>query len=152
MKTRWKIIGAPIFHLCIICLLSSPLPPPHCAVLLWKMWAAPPAGLHCLALSFPHRCSAPGSPPPCHVPGKLSRPAQACHPAFHLHPFPNLTPPSVSTTTVITHPPVQTPREQKHFVKIDLLCNLGIITLTTGILSTVVREALLNMRLFFSCL
>lgn len=64
--------------------------------------------------------------------------------AFRLHPFPNLTPPSGSTTIVINHPLVHTHKEQKHFVKIDPLCNLGIITLTTSILSTVVRKALIQ--------
>lgn len=56
--------------------LLPPLPPAHCAALLGKMWASQPAALPRLAMSFPHRHSAPGPPPPCHFPGTVQKSCQ----------------------------------------------------------------------------
>ena len=151
-ENRWNVIGAPDLHLCIPC---------HSSFCLRLLRAEQHCSGRCEQSSLQHcvawLCPSPTDTQPPAAPSlsfpwegteELSRQALACHPVCHLHPFPNLTPPSVSTTT-ITHPSAHTLfYEQKHFVKMDLLRNRGIITWTTKILSTAVREVQSNTGLY----
>lgn len=112
MKIKWKIIGASNFHFCILChsffcpcLLRTEQ---HCCERCEQFRLQ-----HCISWLCPSPTDTqPPATPSLSFPWegteKLSRQAVACHPAFRLHPFPNVTPPWASTTTIITHPATHT--------------------------------------------
>lgn len=112
MKTSWKVIGAPSFHLFIICLLSSTPASSTLRSTALKDVSRSACSPASPGPVLPPQTLSPRPAPSLSFPWegteKLSEQALACHPAFHPHPFPNLTPPSVSTITVITHPPPST--------------------------------------------